>query len=94
MSQDAGFLERRFYERMLNFVEGRGAGAIIQAFFDSIPISMFFLLPLFALILKIFYYNKGKYAHHLVFSFYFFSFLILKLNVQYVLVFLNQVYNL
>ncbi len=75
MSEDAGFFERRFFERMLNVVEGRGAGAIIQAFFDSIPISMFFLLPLFALILKIFYFNKGKYAHHLVFSFYFFSFL-------------------
>ena len=75
MSDDAGFMERRFFQRMLNFIEGRGAGAIIQAFFDSIPISMFFLLPLFALILKIFYFNKGKYAHHLVFSFYFFSFL-------------------
>lgn len=75
MSEDAGFFERRFFERMTNFAEGRGAGVIIQAFFDSIPISMFFLLPLFALILKIFYFNKGKYAHHLVFSFYFFSFL-------------------
>lgn len=75
MSKDAGFFERRFFERMTNFAEGRGAGVIIQAFFDSIPISMFFLLPLFALILKIFYFNKGKYAHHLVFSFYFFSFL-------------------
>ncbi|SDS45405.1 Protein of unknown function [Formosa sp. Hel1_31_208] len=75
MSDDAGFIERRFFARMLNLTEGKGAGAVIQAFFDSIPISMFFLLPLFALILKIFYFNKGKYAHHLVFSFYYFSFL-------------------
>ncbi|WP_460219029.1 DUF3667 domain-containing protein [Psychroserpens sp. MEBiC05023] len=75
MSDDAGFIQRRFFARMLNLVEGKGAGAVVQAFFDSIPISMFFLLPLFALILKIFYYKKGKYAHHLVFSFYFFSFL-------------------
>jgi hypothetical protein len=36
---------------------------------------MFFLLPFFALILKIFYFNKGKYVYHLVFSFYYFSFL-------------------
>jgi hypothetical protein len=36
---------------------------------------MFFLLPIFALLLKIFYYRKGKYVNHLVFSFYFFSFL-------------------
>jgi len=75
MSDDPGFLEKRLYARMLNLVKGQGAGSIVQAFFDSIPISMFFLLPFFALILKIFYYNKGRYVHHLVFSFYFFSFL-------------------
>jgi hypothetical protein len=75
MSDDAGFLERRFYATMFNLVEGKGAGAIVQAFFDSIPISMFFLLPFFALILKVFYFNKGKYVYHLVFSFYYFSFL-------------------
>lgn len=54
---------------------GKGFGSIIQSFFDTIPIAMFFLLPLFALILKIFYYKRGTYAHHLVFSFYYFSFL-------------------
>lgn len=75
MSEDAGFIEKRFYTNMLNLAEGKGAGAIVQAFFDSIPISMFFLLPFFALILKIFYFNKGKYVYHLVFSFYYFSFL-------------------
>nr|WP_321235486.1 DUF3667 domain-containing protein [uncultured Psychroserpens sp.] len=83
MSDDPSFLERRFFARMLNLVEGRGAGAIIQAFFDSIPISMFFLLPIFALILKIFYYKKGKYARHLVFSFYFFSFLFTAFSILF-----------
>lgn len=75
MSDDAGYFERRIFENVLKLTKGRGAGGIVQAFFDSIPISMFFLLPLFAFILKIFYFNKGKYAHHLVFSFYFFSYL-------------------
>jgi hypothetical protein len=75
MSEDAGFLEKRFFTRMLSLVEGQGAGAMVQAFFDSIPISMFFLLPFFALILKIFYSNKGPYVFHLVFSFYYFSYL-------------------
>ncbi|WP_299525586.1 DUF3667 domain-containing protein [Winogradskyella sp.] len=75
MSDNPGFFERRIFENALKLTKGRGAGGIVQAFFDSIPISMFFLLPLFALILKIFYFNKGKYAHHLVFSFYFFSYL-------------------
>ena len=75
MADDAGFFEKRFYANMVNLVEGKGAGAILQAFFDSIPISMFFLLPFFALILKVFYFNKGRYVYHLVFSFYYFSFL-------------------
>ena len=75
MSENPGFFERRIFENALRLTKGRGAGGIVQAFFDSIPISMFFLLPLFAFILKIFYFNKGKYAHHLVFSFYFFSYL-------------------
>ncbi|MFK7781620.1 DUF3667 domain-containing protein [Psychroserpens sp.] len=75
MSENPSFFEKRLYKRWLAFVEGEGAGSMVQAFFDSIPISMFFLLPLFAFILKIFYNNKGRYVYHLVFSFYFFSFL-------------------
>jgi hypothetical protein len=75
MPENPSFLERRIAEKSLSLVEGKGLGAIIQAFFDSIPISMFFLLPLFALFLKLFYFNRGQYAHHLVFSFYFFCFL-------------------
>jgi hypothetical protein len=83
MSEDAGFLKRRLFKSMLNLYKGRGAGSIVQAFFDSIPLAMFFLLPIFALILKIFYFNKGKYAHHLVFSFYFFSFLFTVFSIDF-----------
>lgn len=75
ISENPGFWKQRIVDRILDLMDGKGLGAITQAFFDSIPISMFFLLPLFALFLKIFYYNKGKYSHHLVFSFYFFCFL-------------------
>lgn len=75
MSDDAGFFERRLFANMLSLMEGRGAGGMVQAFFDSVPIAMFILLPLFAFILKLFYYTKGQYSHHLVFSFYFFSYL-------------------
>ena len=83
MSDDPSFIERRLYTRLLSLAEGKGAGSIVQAFFDSIPISMFFLLPFFALILKIFYFNKGKYVHHLVFSFYFFSFLFMVFSILF-----------
>jgi len=75
MSDDAGYFTRKFYAQALKLYKDRGFGSILQTFYDSIPLAMFFLLPIFALILKIFYFRKGRFSHHLVFSFYFFSFL-------------------
>lgn len=75
MDDDAGLITRSFYKSLLGFSEGKGLGNLIKRFVDTIPIAMFFLLPLFAIILKIFYFRRGPYAYHLVFSFYFFSFL-------------------
>lgn len=75
MKEDAGFISRRFYKTMLDLADGQGVGILIKRFVDTIPIAMFFLLPIFAFLLKLFYFNRGRYAHHLVFSFYFFSFL-------------------
>ncbi len=75
MSEDAGFFTRKYYEQGLKFYKQRNGGQILQAAYDTIPISLFILLPIFALILKLMFYKRGTYAHHLVFSFYFFSFL-------------------
>lgn len=75
MSDDAGFFPRKIYKQMLKFYKDRGLGSILQTFYDSIPLAMFFLLPIFAFILKIFYFRRGRFSHHLVFGFYFFSFL-------------------
>jgi len=75
MSDDAGFFTKKIYSQMLKFYKDRGLGSILQTFYDSIPLAMFFLLPIFAFILKIFYFRRGRFSHHLVFSFYFFSFL-------------------
>jgi len=74
MKDDAGLFARRFYKQVLKIYNQSGKG-IIQAFLDSIPISIFILLPIFALILKLFFWKKGRFAHHLVFSFYYYSFL-------------------
>lgn len=81
MDDDAGFLERRFYAQMLKFQKNSGGG-IMQAFFDSIPIALFFLLPIFAFILKIFFWKSGRFPHHLVFSFYYFSFIFMVLAMM------------
>jgi len=75
MDDDDGYFTRRLYAQALKFFKNRSGGSILQAFYDSIPIAMFILLPIFAFILKLLYYRKGRFAHHLVFSFYFFSFL-------------------
>ena len=75
LNSDAGAFKRKLYAQALKFYKQRNGGSILQVFYDSIPIAMFILLPIFALLLKLFYFRKGPFSHHLVFSFYFFSFL-------------------
>jgi hypothetical protein len=74
MKEDANAFNKRFYQQMLKFYEKQGGG-ILQVLYDTIPIAMFLLLPLFALFLKVFYWKPATFAHHLVFSFYFFTFI-------------------
>lgn len=75
MKADDGYFTKRMYKQILKFFKTKSGGSILQAFLDSIPLAMFILLPIFALILKLFYFNKGRFVHHLVFTFYFFAFL-------------------
>src|SRR5690606_3173269 len=75
LKADDGYFKKRLYAQILKFHKNRSGGSVLKAFYDSLPIAMFFLLPLFALILKLLYFKRGSYAHHLVFSFYFFSYL-------------------
>lgn len=75
MKDDDSYVVQRFFKQILKFFKNKSAGSILQTFVDSIPLAMFILLPIFALILKLFYFRKGRFAYHLVFSFYFFSFL-------------------
>jgi len=80
MKEDDGYFERTFYKKWLKFSKQQG-GDYVQVISDTIPIALFFLLPIFALILKMFYWRKGRFAHHLVFSFYYFSFLFVILAI-------------
>ena len=66
--------KKKFFRQALKIYEKRGGG-LLEAFYDTIPVAMFFLLPVFALLLKLLFFRRGKFAHHLVFSFYYFSFL-------------------
>lgn len=85
MPADPNYMQRRIYSQLLKFHKTRDGGTILQTFYDSIPIVLFFLLPLFALFLKVLYFNKGTYPHHLVFSFYYFAFVFAVLSIFTVL---------
>ena len=74
MKDNAGLFQRRIYTQGLKIYKQSGNG-LFQAFIDSIPISMFILLPIFAFILKLLFFKRGPFTHHLVFSFYYYSFL-------------------
>lgn len=75
LKEEDGWLKRKMYSQVLKFYKARDGGNVLKAFYDTIPIALFVLLPIFAFILKLLYYKKGRYAHHLVFSFYYFSYL-------------------
>jgi len=73
IDENDGAITQKFFAQILKFYEQQGGG-ILKTFYDTIPITMFLMLPLFAFLLKIFYWKRGTFAHHMVFSFYFFTF--------------------
>lgn len=84
--------KKRFYIQALKFYEKKGGG-LLEAFYDTIPIAMFFLLPIYALLLKLFFYRRGRFSHHLVFSFYFFSFLFTLFSIMLLANFIYPIPN-
>ena len=83
LEQDAGWFKTKLYSQGIKFYKARDGGNILKTFYDTLPIAFFVLLPLFALILKLLYYKRGPYAHHLVFSFYYFSFLFITFSILF-----------
>ena len=66
-----GWLSKKMYKQMLKLYKSNGSVAnVYSSFFDTIPMAIFVLLPIFALILKLFFFRRGLYAHQLVFAFY------------------------
>ncbi|WP_298511522.1 DUF3667 domain-containing protein [uncultured Kordia sp.] len=75
-----GWFAKFLRKQIIKFRQKMGDG-ILEVFLDTIPISMFFLIPIFALLLKLFYRKRGRFAHHMVFSFYFFAFIFLASSI-------------
>ena len=59
---------------------------------QKIPIMMFFLLPIYALLLKLFYWRKGLYIKHLIHSIHIHSILFLLLSLTWLLGIFNFEY--
>lgn len=80
-----GFLERYYNKKAISWNQRGGTTSkemISEAIKHNAPKLMFFLLPMFALLLKItFYKNKKFYVEHLIFSFHLHCFLFLFLTL-------------
>jgi len=75
LTKEDGYFTKRLYSQVLKFLKTRNGGTILSTFYGYIPVAMLFILPVFAFVLKLFFYKNRPYVNHLVFSFYFFSFL-------------------
>ncbi|MFP2994703.1 DUF3667 domain-containing protein [Spongiivirga sp. MCCC 1A20706] len=72
MSPDESGFSKKLYQQLLKIYKRKGRGTL-ETFYSTIPIAMFFLLPIFAFLLKLMYWRRARYAHHMVFSFYYFT---------------------
>jgi len=60
LKEDSGYFERKFIEQGFKAYKDKGSIAnILRSFYDTIPISLFILLPIFALIMKLLFYKRS-----------------------------------
>lgn len=90
MEDDPNFFDRIWYPQLLKFHKQQNVGSLLKTMIDATPIALFILLPIFAFLLKLFYWKKGRYAYHLVFTFYYFAFLFVAFNLLLALEFLLE----
>lgn len=91
LEEGAGFYKRQLFKQILKFYKNPEGGSIYKYFIQSIPIALFFVLPIFALLLRLFYYKLKSYSHHLVFSFYYFAFIFFTFSI---IMLSNYIYDL
>ncbi|NAS30470.1 DUF3667 domain-containing protein [Flavobacteriaceae bacterium R38] len=92
VTDSTGTVTRFIAKQSLKMYENNAQG-LLGAFYDTIPISMFFLIPIFAMILKFLYYKRVSFAHSMVFSFYFFTFLFIVLSIDLLVNFVIAIPN-
>ncbi|MES5813861.1 DUF3667 domain-containing protein [Pseudoxanthomonas sp. Soil82] len=87
-----GWLERQGQRMLQNLPRIEKDPSLFKyAFMGSVPTALFVLVPLFALLLKLFYLDSGRlYLEHLVVAFYSHAFLCLALLAQFALLALDH----
>jgi hypothetical protein len=92
MKESDSKFTKYIYSKLLKLYVKKGSG-LLESFYNTIPISLFFLLPLFAFILKLLFYKRGPFAYNLVFSFYLFSFFFTLFSIVIGINFIIQIPN-
>ncbi len=84
-NENSNYFTQLFFKQSLRLYKTHSLGGIYKRFIDSLPIALFFLLPIFALLLKLFYFKRLVYVNHLVFSFYYFAYAFFMFSIIFVL---------
>ena len=78
------FLDRLAFNRMVRLSNASG-NDISSLIVENIPVMMFFILPLYALLLKIFYWRRGLYIHHVIHSLHIHSFTFFAFSIAWII---------
>lgn len=83
--EDRSFWDRLAIRRIVR-LSNTTQEQINNAIIGNIPVMMFIILPLYALLLKIFYRKKGLYIQHLIHSFHIHSFTFIALTIGWLFI--------
>ncbi len=83
--EDRSFWDRLAIRRIVR-LSNTTQEQINNAIIGNIPVMMFIILPLYALLLKIFYRKKGLYIQHLIHSFHIHSFAFIALTIGWLFI--------
>lgn len=79
------FMER-IATRQIIKINHESSASLTQYMLRQIPLAMFFILPIYAFILKLFFWRKGLYIRHLVHALHIHSFFFFIMSIGWILV--------
>ncbi|MEP5613540.1 MAG: DUF3667 domain-containing protein [Cyclobacteriaceae bacterium] len=82
---DLPFVER-IVTRQIVKINHESSSSLAQYMLRQIPLAMFFVLPLYAFILKLFFWRKGLYIRHLVHALHIHSFFFFIMSIAWIMV--------